>query len=134
MSGGYHYLLDPWLAQGSAPPVGVRIPFDVIVLAAKEYQPVLFGYTTLYVPLDDSGPPPSTRDRVRIREVAHEIAQHVRARSRVLCTCWQGRNRSGVLAGLALRELGVPGVEAARQIRQLRNGLTNRHFYAMVVE
>jgi protein-tyrosine phosphatase len=133
--GGYTYLMPgPWLAQGSAPPSGVRVPFDVIVLAAMEYQePELPGYRVMRVPLDDSGPPPSASDRVLIRSTAKKIVDYVRSRRRVLVTCMQGRNRSGVLVGLALREMGLPGAEAARRIRLARNGLTNPHFHAMVV-
>ena len=133
----YTYLMPgPWLAQGSVPPPNVRgIPFDVIVLAAMEYQDIeLPGYTVIRVPLDDSGPPPSTLDRRLIRHMAREIADRIRHRERCLVTCAQGRNRSGVLAGLALRDLGLPGAEAARRIRLARNGLTNRHFHAMVVD
>jgi protein-tyrosine phosphatase len=132
----YTYLMPgPWLAQGSAPPPGVRgLPFDVIVLAAMEYQdPDLPGYHVIRVPLDDSGPPPSKLDRHLIRRTAREIADRVRHRERVLVTCMQGRNRSGVLVGLALRDLGLPGREAAQRIRMARNGLTNPHFHAMVV-
>lgn len=136
-NGGYSYLIPgPWLAQGSAPPSvvsTVRIPFDVIVLAAMEYQPELPGYHVMHVPLDDSGPPPSVVDHHLIRRTAREIADRVRLRERVLVTCWQGRNRSGVLAGLAMRHLGLSGVEAAHRIRVLRNGLRNPHFHAMVV-
>lgn len=131
---GYSYLLPGGqLAQGSAPPPRVRVPFDVIVLAATEYQrPHLPGYTLLRVPLDDSGPPPSPADRALIRASAREIARRVRRGERVLVTCWQGRNRSGVLAGLALVELGMPPDRAIRRIQQLRDGLTNPHFRAMV--
>lgn len=132
--GSYHYLMPgPWLAQGSAPRPDARLPFDVIVLAAMEYQPLeMPGYHVLHVPLDD-GPPPSQVDRHLIRRTAHEIADRIRHKERVLVTCWQGRNRSGVLAGLALRDLGLSGTEAARRIRKARNGLTNPHFHAMVV-
>lgn len=130
---GYTYLLSNGrLAQGSAPPVGVRMPFEVVVLAAREYQPDMPGFRVLHVPLDD-GPPPSHADRVRIRGAARRVADHVRAGDRVLVTCWQGRNRSGVIAGLALRDLGVPGAHAADRIQRARNGLTNPHFRAMVV-
>jgi protein-tyrosine phosphatase len=133
MSGFSYLLSDGRLAQGSAPPPGIRLPFDVIVLAAEEYQhPRLPGYEVLRVPLDDSGPPPSVADRALIRESARRIARRVRAGKRVLVTCWQGRNRSGVLAGLALVELGVPRNQAVRRIQQLRDGLTNAYFRAMV--
>jgi len=124
--------MQPWLAQGSAPPPGVRVPFNAIVLAAREYQPELLSrYHVLHVPLDDSGPP-SHDDCARIRSAAAYVAEHVRRRKPVLVTCWQGRNRSGVIAGLALRELGMSGREASRHIQLLRNGLTNPHFRAMV--
>src|SRR5208282_5627761 len=49
----YAYLLPGGrLAQGSAPPLDLRAPFDVVVLAAKEYQPNLPGYEVMRVPLD----------------------------------------------------------------------------------
>jgi protein-tyrosine phosphatase len=129
------YLTEgPWLAQGSAPPVGSYLPFDVIVLSAREYQPNLLGYIVMHVPLSDrpNEPPPDPPTRTRIRRAAHAIVSHMRNQRRVLVTCWEGRNRSGVLAGLAMRELGVPGIEAAQLIRRLRDGLTNPHFYKMV--
>ena len=131
---GYSHLIPGGrLAQGSAPPPGTRVPFDVIVLAAQEYQDAeLPGYEVLRVPLDDSGPPPSLADRARIRATARQIADRVRAGRRVLVTCWQGRNRSGVLAGLALVELGLPRERAIRRIRAYRDGLTNPYFRAMV--
>jgi protein-tyrosine phosphatase len=131
---GYTYLLpDGRLAQGSAPPLAVRVPFDTIVLAAMEYQPDLPGYEVLRVPLDD-GSAPDSQTRARIRSASREVARRIRAGRRVLVTCWQGRNRSGVIAGLALVELGVPRVVAARRIRLLRNGLRNPHFLRMVTD
>jgi protein-tyrosine phosphatase len=130
---GYSYLTsNKMLAQGSAPPVDVRLPFDVIVLAAKEFQPEIPGYEVIRVPLDD-GPRPTREEQTRIRDTAYEVARLVRDGRRVLVTCWQGRNRSGVIAGLALVELGVPGPRAARRIRRIRNGLTNPHFLEMVI-
>ena len=133
MTADYSYLMPgALLAQGSAPPLGVRLPFDVIVLAAEEYQPDLPGYEVMKVPLDDSGPPPSPADRARIRAAASEIARRIRAGQRVLVTCWQGRNRSGVLSGLALVELGLPRERAVSRIRRYRDGLTNPYFRAMV--
>lgn len=130
---GYSYLMPGGLlAQGSAPPPGARLPFDTIVLAAMEYQPDMPGYEVLRVPLDD-GPRPDAETVGRIRSAAHAVANRVRAGRRVLVTCWQGRNRSGVIAGLAMRELGVPGVLSARRIRRIRNGLHNPHFLRLVV-
>lgn len=129
----YHYLLsNRRLAQGSAPPSVPGMPFDVIVLSAMEYQPAMPpGYVVLRVPLDD-GPPPDHVTRMRIRRAAREIADHVSLGRRVLVTCWQGRNRSGVLAGLALTMLGMSPHEAVRRIRSRRDGLTNLYFRQMV--
>jgi len=129
---GYAYLMPgDRLAQGSAPPPGVRLPFDVVVLAAQEYQDLQGPYEVMRVPLDD-GPMPDPLTRARIRSAAREIARRVRNGQRVLVTCWQGRNRSGVLAGLALVELGLHPQRAINRIRRYRNGLTNDHFRAMV--
>ena len=131
---GYSYLMPgALLAQGSVPPPGVRIPFDVIVLAAVEHQDVdLPGYEVIRVPLDDSGPPPSPADRALIRATALRIARRVRAGKRVLVTCHQGKNRSGVLSGLALVELGLSRERAVGRIQRYRDGLTNPYFRAMV--
>lgn len=131
---GYTYLIPgDRLAQGSVPPEGVRIPFDVIVLAAMEHQDIeLPGYEVIRVPLDDSGPPPSYADRAIIRDTARRIARRVRAGKRVLVTCHQGRNRSGVLSALALVELGMPRQRAVERIQEFRDGLTNPYFRAMV--
>lgn len=128
----YAYLLPGGrLAQGSAPPLNLRAPFDVVVLAAKEYQPNLPGYEVMHVPLDD-GPPPDKLTRMRIRRAARNVADHVRLGNRVLVTCWQGRNRSGVIAGLALVQLGVPREQVVHRIQRLRDGLRNPYFRAMV--
>lgn len=134
----YSFLLkDGSLAQGSAPPPGADLPFDTIVLSAIEYQidPRYFpDREVLHVPLTDHGPPPTDRERELIYENAQRIARRIRKGRRVLVTCRQGRNRSGVLAGLALVELGVPGPRAAELIQRIRNGLTNTHFLQMVID
>lgn len=131
----YSYLTSSkMIAQGSRPPVGVRLPFEVIVLAAWEYQPEMPGFKVMHVPLDDEFETPVTEeDRTRIQAAARAVARHIRAGRRVLVTCHQGRNRSGVIAGLALVQLGVTGLEAANRIRHLRDGLTNPHFHRMVI-
>jgi protein-tyrosine phosphatase len=132
MSAGYSYLMPGrLLAQGSAPPPGAALPFDVVVLCAQEYQPDLPGYAVMRVPLDD-GPPPTRAELASIRAAAREVAAKVRAGERVLVTCWQGRNRSGVVAGLALVDLGLPPERAIRRIQAYRDGLTNPYFRAVV--
>lgn len=134
---GYTYLTsDRRLAQGSVPPASVVVPFDAVVLTAVECQPELPGYAVMRLSLEDRfppDPPPTPRTVAVIRHAAREVAREVRAGRRVLVTCAQGRNRSGVVAGLALVELGVPGPDAAALIRRLRGGLTNPYFLRIVV-
>ena len=131
---GYSYMKPGVkLAQGSAPPSRIVVPFDVIVLAAREYQdqPDLSAYFVIRAPLRD-GPMPSVEERALIHATARDVANHVLAGKRVLVTCWQGRNRSGVIVGLALVELGLPRDQAITRVRGYRNGLTNDYFRAMV--
>lgn len=132
-----HLLANGRLAQGGAPPPGAWLPFDIVVLAARGYQPALPGYSVVRIPLDDHNPDgtyarPDPLTRARIRQRAREIADRVRRRQRVLVTCHAGRNRSGVLAGIALVELGVAPARVVNIIRELRDGLTNPHLRAMV--
>lgn len=129
----YTYLIPGLLAQGSAPPPGAALPFDTIVLAAREYQPNLPGYEVIRVPLSDDGPPPTPEERELIRSNSSRIVRRLMAGKRVLVTCRMGRNRSGVLAGRALVELGHSPERVVTTIKRLRNGLTNPHFADMVL-
>lgn len=134
MSGGYTYLIPgDRLAQGSKPPINSKMPFEVIVLAAREHQFDMPGYEVLHIPLDDDPwDPPSAEDQAKIKAVASTVAQRVRAGHRVLVTCHAGINRSGLIAGLALVELGFTGPQAANRIKYLRGGLTNPQFRRLV--
>ena len=130
---GYQYVLRG-LAQGSAPAPGTPLPFDVLVLCAQEYQPkpsssYYPGLHVIYAPLDDSGPPP-TREEIGIAKCAARAAlrayQH---NKRVLITCRMGRNRSGLVTGLVLMQLGYTSLESITLIRSARaNALTNPFF------
>lgn len=120
----YHYLMPgPWLAQGSAPPSGTRVPFDVIVLAAMEYQEAeLPGYVVIRVPFDNSGPPPSSLDRRLIRRTAREIADRVRFGERVLVTCRLGWTEKSLLQNyptLRLSDLRAARLYATRHTAEI---------------
>ena len=132
---GFQYVLPGCLAQGSAPQANVDLPFDVLVLCAMEFQPPSFNYPSvkvLHVPLDDSGPP--TRAEVHLALLAaHRVYSYLRQGRRVLTTCAMGRNRSGLVNGLALVEYGYSSVHAVELIRQARrNALTNVHFVEVI--
>lgn len=124
------------LYQGHAPPTGDaarHAGFDAIVLCAEEYQPTDFpGVRVLHVPLDDARPTPE--EWLRANVAARDVASLLRAGKRVLVTCWQGRNRSGLVVALALRRMGMTGQQAVERVRSRRAGaLTNPHFVEAIL-
>lgn len=133
----YAYVLDNVLAQGSRPPIGAVLAptFTTLVLCAKELleltaQGLPNAYPdviVLKVPLDDNKP---TQDEIRtVLVAAHDIAVRIRRGERVLVTCNQGRNRSGLLVALTLMELGVCADAAIARVKHARNNaLTNTYF------
>lgn len=125
----------PGLYQGSAPKsvddlraAGV----DLLVLCARELQPTrenLRGIPYLRCPLDDNNML-SERHWDRAFTTALEVADAVERGALVLVTCIEGRNRSGLVNGIAIHLLtGAPGCEVADYIQQRRpTSLTNKAF------
>jgi protein-tyrosine phosphatase len=132
---GFAYVLPPVLAQGSRPPSGKRLPFDVVVLCAKEYQNASFpGSEVMRVPLDDSGPPPTQEEVQQALRVAERVKRRIQNGKTVLVTCHAGLNRSGFVSGLTLVNLGLSSSEAIRRVRDARGmfALSNSHFAELV--
>jgi protein-tyrosine phosphatase len=129
----------PNLWQGSYPKPGTY-PFDLIVLAAAEYQPAAEkfpGARVLHVPLRDVYLKDVTREQLpRAIKAAEVVAAYVRAGKRVLVTCAAGWNRSGLINALALRRLGYSADDAIVLIRKARgkHALGNEVFQRMVRE
>jgi hypothetical protein len=142
----------PALWQGAAPRPGEVLPFDLVVLCAEEHQlphhasPFGPRAHVLRVPLDDSGRPPTQRE-VRLafaagRVVAKTVGQawdastttSYRRHLRVLTTCMQGRNRSGLVNALALVELGMRPKDAIQAVRLARgpSALSNAWFVQLI--
>lgn len=71
----------------------------------------------------------------RVRgEAAEALAEHA-SPVRVFVMCSQGFNRSGLMAGLILRELGAEPDEIVRAIRRARPGaLSNEAFVRLLTE
>lgn len=121
--------------------------FTMVVLCAEEYQPPHLllpwmgvplrsdvppfpGVETVYAPNDDNGRPP-TRDQLRIAiNAADRVAAALRAGGKVLVTCVQGRNRSGLVSAIALHKfLGISGLQAIAVVKRARpTALTNEGF------
>jgi hypothetical protein len=144
--------LHPGLWQGSWPSPGSWLGlkgFSTLVLCAEEYQPPFTaplevaglpgmrastpwpGVEVVYAPNDDHFSIPPSRDVLRqsIR-AARIVADRLNEGRKVLITCWQGRNRSGLVSALSLHfYLGITGAEATRIVQTRRNrGLRNPVF------
>jgi protein-tyrosine phosphatase len=123
----YHWLTST-LAQGSYPDPPERAfeIFDVVAFCAMEHQPRLKlsgGKQKFMLPLDDDPyrPVPDEVGQL-LHEAAKRIASYMRGGRRVLSTCHQGMNRSGVISALSLMYAFrfTPG-EAISLIRRRRN-------------
>lgn len=121
------------LYQGSKPPPG-QLPFAVLVLAAKEYQPEIHKFPgvreVIHCPLDDAAL--SQSEATAAVSVAKRLARHILAGATVLVTCNQGRNRSGLISALTLLRLNgrMTAGRACHMVRRARgpNALTNPSF------
>lgn len=125
---------------GAAPPPGdYSDRFDVIVLTADEYQPdagMFPGVRVRHFPFDDSGQP-TDRDLATAWDAAETVARYLRRGMRVLVTCRMGRNRSALVAALALYLVTeAPGEDILALVRDRRTdavgvrALSNRAFQA----
>jgi protein-tyrosine phosphatase len=103
--------------------------FDLLVLCAEEFQPPasLFpGVKIIHAPLDDTDIRFRPHDEATAKAAAKRVADAMRAHSKVLVACAQGRNRSGLVVGLALLDHAYEPLRAVDIIKSRRaNALTN---------
>jgi protein-tyrosine phosphatase len=125
----------PNLWVGARPPPGHYRWLGVIVLAAKEWQPPSFAYpnvAVLHAPLDDDPARPMPEDQISTAiATARTVARYLQSKRRVMTTCHLGRNRSSLIAGLAMRiAYDTKPDEVISQIRAARGpfALRNPHF------
>lgn len=127
--------IAPHLYQGSIPPSGKTLSdarFTMLVLGAREYQPRSENFpglrTVLHAPLDDDVP--TTREIEMAVNAAALVSEEIKRGGKVLVTCIMGRNRSGLIMALALRNLyGFSGKQVVSQVKVMRPfALTNPHF------
>jgi protein-tyrosine phosphatase len=115
---------------------------DVIVFTAEEYQPdatAFPGVRVRHCPFDDTRVP-SDRDIGTAWSCAEAVARDMRRGRRVLVTCRMGRNRSALVAALALHLVtGESGAEVFRLVRSRRTddvgvpALSNPTFQRLLV-
>jgi hypothetical protein len=128
----------PGIWQGSAPEPGPLVGrrFAVLVLCAEEYQPEAGRFPgckrVLRAELDDAEPTP--RELAEALRAAQHVVKYYRRGWPTLVTCAQGLNRSGLVSGLAMRRLGVPGPATVQLIRRARGefALSNSAFRRIV--
>jgi protein-tyrosine phosphatase len=109
--------------------------FQVVVLCAEEFQPARHIIATedmevIHAPNDDSEKP-LTRDQLTTAIAASRVvASRFRQGKKVLVSCMQGRNRSGLVTALALHRIyGMAGERCRGYIRsKVPHALTNPSF------
>jgi len=84
----------------------------------------------IYFPILDEQLPPMAK----LRGVAKLGAQLVRDGHVVLSHCGMGFNRSALVAGLILHELGMPGPEVVARLRDRRPGALFNETFAAYLE
>lgn len=126
-----------WL--GSADEVASGTPYDVIVLCADEFQPpahIIAGPSTqvIHAPNDDSEKPLTRAQACIALAASRAVARAFREGKKVLVSCMQGRNRSGLVMALTLHRLyGMAGERCRGYIRAKRpHALTNESFNAFL--
>lgn len=128
------------LAIGSAPPEGIELAkkgVSLLVLTAKEHQPPASHFPNvkvIHAPFVDQFFDPLSKGTLKkLDKVADKVAETMKDGGMVLIACRAGKNRSGLLAGLALRKLGVSGKEAVQAIQKNRPGaLSNPRFRKLI--
>lgn len=130
----YNWIVHGRLAQGGlhtkqnalrlAPEIFKN--FHMLVLCAEEIQPRIQppeGRRVVRLPFDDDIYQPIPHEVSAIFHTsAKTLAAHLRQDCRMLVTCAQGRNRSGLINALVLMyAFGMPAREAIATIRNKRS-------------
>lgn len=128
----------PRIWIGGYPPIDRRLSFfSMVVLCAREYQPDRVSWDGIVVRarLDDV----PMIDRADLRDAvgaARLVVDEVRRGGKVLVTCAAGRNRSALVAGMAMLQLSprMPAEDVMAEIRSRRHPhcLSNPSFVAML--
>jgi protein-tyrosine phosphatase len=129
--------IGPGFYQGGVPRSAkavMRAGFDTLVLCAQEVQPpphALSGLHVIRCPLNDDPTVPVPREAQRLAiQAAKKTVDRLRSGHRVLVTCMQGINRSGLISALTLHLMtGRPGADCAQHVQRCRPGaLSNPRF------
>jgi hypothetical protein len=125
---------------GSIPPIGehlARLGFRTLVLCTRTYQPpagAFQGISVIRARLDDDPRGLTAPQQDSAISAAELAAESLNAGRPVLVTCRAGRNRSGLVAAIALHlATGASTAETAALVAQQRpDALTNPAFASWV--
>ncbi len=123
----------PYLWIGPIPPEDHELTdFAAVVLCAKEYQPPALSFRgpVWRVRLEDWEVPLSSADAHAVARAGRAVAKLVANGQHVLVTCFAGLNRSALVVGTALLELGFEPADAVTriQLNHSLSALNNRAF------
>lgn len=131
--------IAPRLWIGAKPPLDRSYPgIDMIVLCAAEYQPRKFPHydkSLIHCPIPDDAL--DTMEQGRALTAAKHVASALKSGKRVLSTCQQGRNRSALVAALALGMISRATPDQVIQLireKRMATCLTNPHFCEYLVK
>lgn len=120
--------IAPRLWMGRHPAEGYVVGsagFSDLVLCARELQPAGRCYPQVAVhrcPLRDDGTPMEETEKLGALCVGMDVARMLQSGRRVLVTCAEGRNRSGLVVALALMSaFGQTPESAIETVRAKRN-------------
>lgn len=115
--------------MGAAPaPDAALTQFDAVILCAAEWQPYLEHPDVVYTGFRDTLSP-EPFELARAEDAGRRVETLARRRRSILVTCVAGRNRSGLVTGIALHRLGIPAAQAVGLIQRRRpNALSNPVF------
>ena len=136
--------MDGDLWQGvepAGPEMVLAARFNLLVLCWEESSPRWDrfdgrGFRVHHAPMQDDQRTLPASNLPRALEASEVVAQALRVGQKVLVTCGQGMNRSGLVVALTLRLLhGWNGDESLRHVRDRRPGaLYNPAFAAFLEE
>ena len=86
----------------------------------------------IYFPFDDDDE--QLPNMTKLRAIARMAASLIAEGHRVLSHCGMGYNRSALVAGLILVELGMPGAAAVARLRERRPGALYNDCFAACLE
>ena len=113
-----------------------RFEIDTVIDLEGELDTCIPSITNhclyIYFPIDDDNE--QLPNMIKLRAIARLAATLIADGHRVLSHCGMGFNRSALMAGLILIEMGMPGAEVVARLRERRQGALFNDGFAACLE